>query len=356
MNILLTASFDKGLFCNGLQQNIVFLAELIKDLGHTPIIALSHDIDKSIDPPTDILLIERGEIKDLGKIDYLLQTGWVVSNRDIDYLKEKNPACKNIHIHYGNRLLADVEQCKWDNLCVGIHRVDEVWVSPHYEFSFAYFKTYYKTQKVFELPYIWDDKYIKIHADIFREAGTPCEYNPDAEKNIGILEPNLNMTKNCIPSIFIADELMNQHENLFNKLTVYCSSKIREKKYFRSLMWNLDITKKNKIIFADRKKVSLIFAKESNVIISHQLLNALNYTYLEALYFNIPLVHNSEYIKSTGYYYPDYETQLGAKALHEALTYHDKNLDSYKKSAKEVLYRYSPKNPLVKERYRDLFV
>ena len=356
MNILLTASFDKGLFCNGLQQNIVFLAELIKDLGHTPIIALNHEIDKSVDPPSDILLIERHEIKDLGHVDYLLQTGWVVPKSDIDLLKDKNSNCKNIHIHYGNRLLADVEQCKWDNLCIDAYRVDEVWVSPHYEFSFAYFRTYYKTQRVFELPYIWDDMYIKIHADIFARAGQSCEYDPNAKKRIGVLEPNLNMTKNCIPSIFIVDELMNTHEDLFDMLTVYCSSTIRDKKYFRSLMWNLDITKKGKITFADRKKVALIFAQESNVIVSHQLMNALNYTYLEALYFNIPLVHNSEYIKDAGYYYPDYETQLGAKALHQALTYHDKNLEQYKESAQKVLYRYSPHNPLVKEKYNKLFV
>lgn len=356
MNILLTASFEKGLFCNGLQQNIVFLAELIKDLGHEPIIALSHSIDKCVDPPEDILLIEHGEIKDLGHVDYLLQTGWVVSKSYIDLLKNKNPNCKNIHIHYGNRLLADVEQSKWDNTCIDAYRVDEVWVSPHYEFSFSYFRTYYKTQKVFELPYIWDDKYIKIHESILNKDGKTCQYNPQSKKNIGVLEPNLNMTKNCIPSIFIANELMNQSEDLFHKMMVYCSSSIRDKKYFRSLMWNLDIVKKGRITFADRKKVSLIFATESNVIISHQLLNALNYTYLEALYFNIPLIHNSEYIKSAGYYYPDYEIQLGAKALHEALTCHDKNLDRYKESAQEVLYRYSPKNPLVKDRYRDLFV
>ena len=356
MNILLTASFEKGLFCNGLQQNIVFLAELIKDLGHTPIIALSHDIDKSIDPPTDVILIKHDEIRDLGSVDYLLQTGWVVSKSDIDYLKDKNPNCKNVHIHYGNRLLADVEQCKWDNQCVDAYRVDEAWVSPHYEFSFAYFRTYYKTQRVFELPYIWDDKYIKMHESILNKEGKTCRYNPKDEKRIGVLEPNLNMTKNCIPSIFIAEDLLSQHENLFKKMTVYCSSSIREKKYFRSLMWNLDITKQEKITFADRKKVSLIFSQECNVIISHQLLNALNYTYLEALYFDIPLIHNSEYIKSAGYYYPDYEIQLGSKALHEALTCHDKNLEDYKQSSEEILYRYSPKNPLVQERYRDLFV
>ena len=121
-------------------------------------------------------------------------------------------------------------------------------------------------------------------------------------------------------------------------------------------MWALDITKKGKITFADRKKFSTIFSKEANVVVSHQLLNALNYTYLEALYFNIPLVHNSEYIKDAGYYYPDYDTILGAKALNEALTFHDKNLDDYKRRASRVIDRYSPTNPLVIEKYKKLFV
>ena len=104
------------------------------------------------------------------------------------------------------------------------------------------------------------------------------------------------------------------------------------------------------------KSFRTIFSKEANVVVSHQLLNALNYTYLEALYFNIPLVHNSEYIKDAGYYYPDYDTILGAKALNEALTFHDKNLDDYKRRASRVIDRYSPTNPLVIEKYKKLFV
>ena len=32
-----------------------------------------------------------------------------------------------------------------------------------------------------------------------------------------------------------------------------------------------------------------------------------------------------------------------------------KNLDQYKEEAAKVLWRYSPENPLVKERYRKLF-
>jgi len=355
MNIILTASIDRGLFCNGLQQNIIFLAKLLKDLGHNPMIAVSHDIEECIDPPTDIIILHKDEFKDLGKIDYLLQTGWVVSDKDIDLLKSKNPSCKNIHIHYGNRLLADVEQCKWDNIALSPYRTDEVWVSPHYDFSFEYFKTFYKTQKVFELPYIWSPDYAIMHNNILEKAGRSCFYNPDRVKNIAILEPNLNMTKNCIPSIFIVEEVFRQNASCFQDLTVYCSSKIRDKKYFRSLMWNLDITRNGRIYFADRKKFASIFSQECNVVVSHQLLNALNYTYLEALYFNIPLVHNSEYIKEAGYYYPNYDTQKGGAALYDALTYHDKNLDKYKQEADRVLFKYSPKNPGVQERYRKLF-
>ena len=58
MNILLTASYKNGIFCNGLQQNIVFLAELFKDIGFEPLIAIDHGIDECIDPPNDILILE----------------------------------------------------------------------------------------------------------------------------------------------------------------------------------------------------------------------------------------------------------------------------------------------------------
>lgn len=356
MNILLTASLDRGLFCNGLQQNIIFLAQLIGELGHNPIIAVNHDIDDCVDPPSNIIIIEEKEIEDLVAIDYILQTGWVVRDKHVDYLKDENSRCKNIHIHYGNRLLADVEQCKSDNISIPPYRTDEVWASPHYKFSFEYYKTFYKTERVFELPYIWSPQFANWHNDILKKAGKTCEYDPSRPKNIAIMEPNLNMTKNCIPSIFIVEEAYRKDPNLFNQLTVYCSTSIREKKYFRSMMWQLDIVRNNKVEFGARQKFSVIFSQQSNVVVSHQLLNALNYTYLEALHFNIPLVHNSEFIKDAGYYYPDYETVKGGDALYEALTYHDKNLEQYRETAQRIIYNYSPENPAVIERYKRLFV
>ena len=355
MKILLTASFKNGIFCNGLQQNIITLAELIKDLDHEPLIVVNHKIDECKDPPLDILIMEEHEIKDQEDIDICLQTGWVISNKDIDSLNTKNKNFKNIHIHYGNRLLADIEQSSWHNRCIPNYKVDEVWISPHYNFSRQYFKSFYNNKNVKILPYIWSDKYIKEQESILNQQGLSAFYKKGSEKNIGILEPNLNMTKHCLPSILICEELYNNKKNLFEKLNVYCCSRILDKKYFRSLMWETNIQKDQKVMFHYRKNISEIFAKESNVIVSNQLLNGLNYTYLEAIYFNLPLIHNSEFIKDFGYFYENYNTIDGAKQLSNAIIFHDENLEEYQTKNKVLLNKYSPKNKDNIENYKILF-
>ena len=155
MNIVLTATFDKGIFCNGLQQNIIFLAEMLEKMGYNTIVCLSHTRAESKDCPEDLNVIERHELIGLKDIDYLLQTGWVVDNKIVDAMKSVNPKMQNVHIHYGNRMLADIEQADRDTVSVGNYRVDQAWISPHYELSTNYFKTF--LVPVGEPDYYWRD-------------------------------------------------------------------------------------------------------------------------------------------------------------------------------------------------------
>ena len=115
MNILLTANYKNGLFSNGLQQNIVFLAELLKGIGFTPIIAINHKIEECIDPPSDILIIEENELLEYCEdISFILNASWLINNDTIKSIKEKNQKFqKRSHIVYGNGLLADIERCSW---------------------------------------------------------------------------------------------------------------------------------------------------------------------------------------------------------------------------------------------------
>jgi len=344
MNILLTATFNRSLFVNGLNQNIVFLAEMLKDMGYNVSICVNHDVEESQDPPLDILIMEEHEIGDY-EFDYILQTGSLLKKDTIDIAKSKNPRCRHIHVHYGNRLMTDVQLCDaTDKMALNTHKVDEVWVSPHYSFSIPYLQIFYRTQKVFVIPYIWSPKYMK----------ESLRYQPGTDKNIGVMEPNLNMTKNCLMPIYLIEKVFREEPDLINQMQVHCSARFRDKLYFRTLMSNLNLVYKAKSVFGPRITMSQIFSL-SNVIVSHQILNSLNYSYLETLYLDMPLIHNSEDIKDAGYFYPEYDLNVGAQKLKEALKFHDDNLESYRLKARKVFDRYSPDNEYVREQYSKLF-
>jgi hypothetical protein len=344
MDILLTATLNRSLFVNGLNQNIIFLTEMLKDMGHNVCISVNHDVEDCIDPPLNVLIMKQDEINDY-TFDYILQIGSPLKNETIAKAKESNPKLKNIHIHYGNRLIADIEQCASNtSYALSHYSVDEVWISPHYSFSIPYLQTYYRTEKVFLAPYIWAPKYM----DEVRR------YSPEDEKNIAITEPNISFTKNCLLPIYLTEKVFRKDPSSFNRLHVYCSYQFKDKTMFISLMKELTMESAGRVGFAARNIMKDIFGV-SNVLVSHQLYNGLNYTYLEALYLGMPVIHNSKYIKDAGYYFPTFNINKGAEKLHKALLKHDESLESYKLSGKKVIERFSPDNPSVRSRYQSLF-
>lgn len=48
-----------------------------------------------------------------------------------------------------------------------------------------------------------------------------------------------------------------------------------------------------------------------------------------ALYYNIPFVHNSEPMKDTGYFYPDFDVRLGTEAIEIPLDNHKVQFKEY---------------------------
>lgn len=348
MNVLVTGSLNYPLHSNGLQQNIIFLCDMLTDMGYSVFVVVNHDLDDCVIQPSNVTIMEEDEVGDY-KFNYVLQASFFLRNKTIDIIKSRNNKSVNVHVQYGNRMFADIENCASHDMRYINHKVDEVWVSPHYEKSIPYYKSLYNTQKVYIIPYIWSSKYIDINKD-------NCIHDSSKPKKIAVLEPNISVSKSCLIPILIAQELFNQDPNSFDRLHVYCSKNFRSKKHFQCWMWNLNLQQNNKIIFLDRKNVHDILAKECSIILSHQLMNGLNYIYLEALYLGIPLVHNSEYIKDCGFYYPDYDTQEGAKKLKLALEMHEQSSLSQALSKKhqDTLYKFSPDNPSVRKQYKQL--
>jgi hypothetical protein len=114
---------------------------------------------------------------------------------------------------------------------------------------------------------------------------------------------------------------------------------------FASMARTLDVVNHGLATFEGRFAVYEFMAYHGDCIVSHHWENGQNYLYYEALYGGYPLVHNSEFIKGCGYYYPHFDCQAGGQALLRAFMEHDRRLDDEKRSTAALLHSLDVTNP-----------
>ena len=104
----------------------------------------------------------------------------------------------------------------------------------------------------------------------------------------------------------------------------------------------LDLVRNHRAIFTGRHDTAgFMINNQIDAVLSHQWTNDQNYLYLDVLYGNYPLIHNSPWLKDAGYYYPDFEVQVGATELLRAKLNHYRDLNGYAKRTSRVLEHVS---------------
>ena len=177
------------------------------------------------------------------------------------------------------------------------------------------------------------------------------------EKKLSVMEPNINVVKYSMIPIMMAERVFRDlGEDSFKQIYIGSGKKMLKNKYYLSMIKHFDIVNSpnEKIKYVGRYPVSTFLASETDIVVSHQWENPLNYAYLDALYFGYPLVHNADMIKDAGYYYEGFNVSQGAEQLKIALADHDSNLDQYAKNSKKVLDRYVSTNKNIVDTYTKL--
>ena len=175
-----------------------------------------------------------------------------------------------------------------------------------------------------------------------------AEYTPiNDKKRLTIMEPNLNIVKWSIIPTLIAEESYRGEvgkENI-KFLSVTNGINIMRKGEYIGIMNSLDIHRDKKVFWETRYNTPFFLSQHSDILICHQLLNPLNYLYLDAAYLGYPVLHNAWMCKDLGYYYEGQNVKEGAKQLDKIILEHDNNIDEYKKQTEKVIERYSVHNP-----------
>ena len=359
MKIGITINFQKGdsLFSNGIKQNVINLAKVFKnskknyDVNIINIINSDDIIPDSYEWDNEIKTINFREISndDISTFDIWIILAIVPSLSDFQVFRSLNPNCKIISYKCGNNYQLFIEEVIFDINQIsskefGPDIYDEIWHIPQQDFNNKYFySTLYRTNSRL-VPFVWDPVFIQKHAEVLSNEGKVVEYQPSkSKKRISVFEPNMSMQKNAIAPMLIAERLYHTNPELIERVYITNAFKLKENKEFvRFVNTGFDLQRDGKIFFEARYPIVFFLSDYTDVVLSHQWGNDLNYAYLDAMYYGYPLVHNAYYIQDAGYHYEFFDYEKGAQQLKKALSEHDDNIEKEKEKNRSALERYLP--------------
>lgn len=352
------------LWNNGIKQNAVFLADALRLCPNVASVTLVNTtgIEISDALPWDLKrwpTCSYEQAKD--SIDVMIELGGQISADQTDYLKRRGAWL--ISYCCGSEYVSMMEAVLFDRMGPGAsifinQRYDDIWMVPQItNINRSYFEVL-RRQSAKPVPFVWSPVFIEQRSAALPAGGV---YQPrpssstDKAKRLSVLEPNINVVKFCLYPILIAEEAYRANPQSIELLQVTNAMQIAQNNQdFIGLMNQLDIVRQHKAVFLGRFDTPQFLAEQTDVVISHQWENPLNYIYLETCWQGYALVHNAHLCPDLGYYYKDNDVSDGAAQLGHAIREHDENAEKYRSQQRALIARYLPGNAEMTEHYTQL--
>lgn len=358
---------NESFWTNGMKLNIIYLARLLKHSKNKYQICILNTTDIDISQASkNFEEFEIFNLKDKYQdIDLLICMGSQVQKTYLQHF-EADPNKRVVSYKCGNNYILSAEEVlfKEGNTSYEYEtELDEIWYVPQqHETNIGYYQTLYRT-KAITVPFLWDHKNIldslidieKNHLKGKFKKGYKYDSTKE-KKTIGIMEPNLNIVKYClIPSMIVEESYRTEiGKSKIEGLMITNGMEVAKHKTFMSMIKTFDLFKDGKLWADGRYQIAFMLSQYVDIVVSHQLLNPLNYLYLDAAFIGYPVLHNAPMCKDIGYYYEGSDTVEAAKMLNWILENHDTHLISYANENAKGLWRYSIGNPDLIKTYDDL--
>jgi mannosyltransferase OCH1-like enzyme len=362
------------LFCNGIKQNIFYLAELLLNIGYDCRFIVFNDELEAVDKKNlDHMMYDtRFKLTTYNNIlyenfDIVIIMGVTLHTELIKVLKYMKTIvvaylCGNSYIIdseailYNKKTYNNIQNILDDNTPI----YDQVWSIPQMaNTNLYYWKTIYRTDCL-EVPFVWSSKGIEITQKIGNISDESFFiYNKtNTEKKIVICEPNISIMKWCLPCIFICENAYREFNNKDSINHVYVTN-LMNKDIFNIDLFNkhintLDLFKDKKLSKEYRYNILDFIKSNADICVSHTWENGLNYLYLDLAWMGWPIIHNGHLCKDVGYYYEQFNYEEGGKLLVDVIKTHDNNSKEYLDKNRKVIDRYLPSNKELQNKYETL--
>jgi hypothetical protein len=337
------------LWNNGIKQNAAFLAEALR---HCPQVASVVLVNTTQVPVTPALPWDLNRYPTLSfdvakdAVDVLIELGGQIDGAQTDYLKRRGVrlvsyCCGFEYIHAMESVL--FRKRMWGEHLFVNQRYDDVWIIPQVaNISQSYFEVL-RRRSARVVPFVWSPTFLDQRVAAMPHAG---QYQPrPGAKRLSVMEPNINVVKFCLYPALIAEMAYRAQPESIALLQVTNAEPLaRESIEFVMLMNQLDLVRDHKAVFLGRYETPMFLAENTDIVISHQLENPLNYFYLEVCWQGYPLVHNASLCTDLGYFYPGHDVDAGARRVIEAIETHDADASGYRQRQRSLIARYLPDN------------
>ncbi|MDR5737548.1 DUF2827 domain-containing protein [Caballeronia sp. LZ016] len=347
------------LWKNGIKQNAVFLTEALKNCPNVASVSL---VNTTHVPITDKLLwdlkrwptVTFDDIKD--NVDVLIELGGQIDPAATDYLKQRG--ARLVSYCCGFEYVHAMESVIFSKPSFGEHlfvnqRYDAIWMIPQVaNISQGYFEVL-RRQTAQVVPFIWSPIFLNARTAALPHSG---EYQRRAgPRRLSVMEPNINVVKFCLYPTMIAELAYRARPDAIELLQVTNAQHLAiDCKEFISLMNQLDIVRQHKAVFLGRFDTPTFLAERTDIVVSHQWENPLNYFYLEVCWQGYPLVHNATLCPDLGYYYQANDLNEGARRLLQAVEEHDVQLEQYREKQRSRIARFLPESDALIRDYSTL--
>lgn len=340
----------QSVFTNGCVQQAVFLKQLIVSLGF-PCDYIGVEESFQTFPITNepIKIVTKNTKLSNYKLFIFVSLHLNPQNdKDvIDNIKSHNIKCVNLVC--GNLYILHHEEFVFNKHNIlyahDTHTIyDEYWVLEMYPFMTDYI-TLLTGKPAYLLPYIWNDTIIKLHT---KGLNISTDYHEISRNKINILiyEPNMSIHKTSFIPLLIAESYQKKYGDNLNKVFVFCGNKVL-KESNHEFVQRLEIYKTQKLEAYDRMIMpnTIALIKENNnyinVVVSHNIMNNLNFLHLEMLTIDVPIIHNCEPFKENQLYYDDYSSSKAMDLIEWVRTDFYLNSD-YRTNAFNIKNKFHP--------------
>lgn len=334
-------SANTSIWSNGAIQNFIFLYLLLNKISFVKEVILINGGDG--DELTDSLMLDGLSIRlarlheVVDQLDLLIEGGSQLDCQTVAAFRAKGGKVVNYQV--GNSFIMDQETTLFNRDSTRVFdgaRVDEVWTIPQHEKTCRSYWQIMHRCPVYVMPHIWSPMFVdKTIANI--PNGGQFGYQPrEGKKRITIFEPNLNVVKTYHYPLLVCEAAYRQDPSRIQAIYVTNTSHIKTNETFQNFLCNTDVGMKGVASIENRFPIAHFLALHTDVVVTHQWENELNYLYYDVLYGGYPLIHNSPMLPC-GYYFESFNAASGADVLLDVLAHHDEHIDAYNASAKAFL-------------------